>query len=109
MTTTLTTETTQTTTEPADLWVIELNLHLPASEWVRVHETWFDYDSMAGCRNPQNKANMGKPMTPRPLVVCSEKAVEKVKGLRGWVTYEEGSMRIRNVESDEVIPFEIFT
>jgi len=52
---------------------------------------------------------MGKPMTPRPLIACSEQAVEKVKGLRGWVTYEEGSLRIRNVDSDEVIPFEIFT
>ena len=101
MTTTSTADTTPTTTEPADLWVIELNLRLPASEWVRVHETWFDYT--------QKKANMGKPMTPRPLIACSEQAVEKIKGLRGWVTYEEGSMRIRNVESGEVIPFEIFT
>ena len=102
MTTTLTTDTIPTTTEPADLWVIELNLHLPASEWVIVHETWFDYTQI-------NKAHMGKPMTPRPLVACSEQAVEKIRGLRGWVTYEEGSMRLRNVESDEVIPFEIFT
>ena len=100
MTTTLTTETTQTTTEPADLWVIELNLmHLKdkktGSEWLPVLEGWF-----------YRGRNSLLSMIPRPLVECSEKSVEmRAK----WKTYEEGSMRLRNVESDEVIPFEIFT
>ena len=89
--------TTLTTTEPADLWVIELNLfHSPDRDkkWSLVMETWFKGNAYLHA------------MTPRPLVECSEKAVEH----RGkWKTYEEGSMRIRNVESDEVIPFEIFT
>ena len=76
-----------------DLWVIEFRTNPPTTEWVTVSETWF---TKIGFR----------PMTPRSLEECSEMAVDK---RHIWPTYEEGSMRLRNVESNEIVPFEIFT
>lgn len=79
-----------------DTWQIELDLNR-TNDWRPVRESWFT-------DNPQRDGK--KDMRPRPLEECSETAVSM---RHVWITYEEGSMRLRNLVNGEIIPFEIFT
>lgn len=75
-------------------WLIEVNLN--EQEWVPVRESWFT----------RKDKDAARPMTPRFLDECSEKAVEQRDF---WFTYKEGSMRLRDTETEEIISFEVFT
>lgn len=80
----------------ADLWVIEVSDGL---HWYPVREVWFRSHSSPHLKNTQN-------MTPRSLEECSECACAIRER---FVTYQDETLRMRNIDTDEIVPFEIFT
>lgn len=84
------------------MWVIEIRLNAN-QDWQTVRESWFRRSYQLHSAAAGGSLT---PMTPRTLEECSDQAVES---RNRWRSYEEGSMRLRNIEDNDIVPFEIFT